>query len=130
LIELGELPSVDALEGHSLVPQLKNSKTVREWPAITSHNQGNHAVRSERWRYIRYADGSEELYDMFNDPQEWTNLAGVASHAGVLAEHRKWLPTVDRQPAPGSQHRILTYDPATGEAVWEGVVVDESKAVK
>ena len=36
----------------------------------------NHGVRSERWRYIRYADGSEELYDMAADPNEWHNLAG------------------------------------------------------
>jgi choline-sulfatase len=120
LNELCALPPVDGLEGHSLVPQLKNSKAKREWPAITSHNQGNHAVRSERWRYIRYADGSEEFYDLQNDPQEWHNLAGDPAHAATIAEHRQWLPKIDQPPAPGSQHRILTYDPATKEAVWEG----------
>jgi choline-sulfatase len=120
LNELCALPPVDGLEGHSLVPQLKNSKAKRDWPAITSHNQGNHAVRSERWRYIRYADGSEEFYDLQNDPQEWHNLAGDLQHATAIAEHRQWLPKLDQPPAPGSQHRILTYDPATKEAVWEG----------
>src|SRR5690606_17759983 len=115
LNELCGLPPVDGLEGHSLVPQLKNSKAKREWPAITSHNQGNHAVRSERWRYIRYADGSEEFYDMQNDPQEWHNLAGDPAHAAPIAEHRHWLPKIDQPPAPGSQHRILTYDSATKE---------------
>lgn len=130
LNELCGLPPVEGLEGHSLVPQLKNSKTERPWPAITSHNQGNHAVRSERWRYIHYADGSEELYDMQNDPLEWTNLASDAKYASVIAEHRKWLPQVDLPPAPGSQHRILTYDPATKEAVWEGKVIKDSELVR
>ncbi|HSH14396.1 MAG TPA: sulfatase [Verrucomicrobiae bacterium] len=120
LNELCGLPPVDGLEGHSLVPQLKNSKAKREWPAITSHNQGNHAVRTERWRYIRYANGAEELYDLVNDPHEWTNLARNKEHAEVLTEHRKWLPTLDLPPAPGSAHRVLTYNRETGAAVWEG----------
>ena len=31
-----------------------------------------------RWHYIRYADGSEELYDFQSDPNEWTNLSSQA----------------------------------------------------
>lgn len=123
LVELCGLPPRTDLEGVSLVPQLQDAAASRERPAITSHNQGNHGVRSERWRYIRYADGSEELYDMLNDPQEWTNLAGQPQFAAVIAEHRKWLPEVDRSPAPDSAHRVLTYDKTTDEAVWEGKVV-------
>ena len=101
LVELAGLPPRKELEGVSLLPQLKSATSKRERPAITSHNQGNHAVRSERWRYIRYADGSEELYDMQNDPNEWTNLAVKGErgalrpeHAAVIAEHRHWLPQV------------------------------------
>lgn len=120
LVELCGLTPRDDLEGHSLVPQLRDAEAPRRWPAITSHNQGNHAVRSERWRYIRYADGSEELYDLDNDPAEWTNLAGEPSRADVLAEHRRWLPKIDVPPAAGSAHRVLTYDATTGTAVWEG----------
>lgn len=130
LNELCGLPPVDGLEGHSLVPQLKDSKAKREWPAITSHNQGNHAVRTERWRYIRYADGSEEFYDMQNDPQEWRNLAGDPAHAATIAEHRQWLPQIDSPPAPGSQHRILTYDSETKEAVWEGKKIEPSARIE
>jgi choline-sulfatase len=120
LVELCGLPARDDLEGVSLVPQLKDPQAPRVRPAITSHNQGNHAVRSERWRYIRYADGWEELYDLENDPNEWKNLAGNPEHATVMAEHRRWLPRIDAPPAPGSRHRVLTYDPATDESVWEG----------
>lgn len=117
------------LEGTSLAPQLKDAKAVRTVPAITSHNQGNHGVRTERWRYIRYADGSEELYDILNDPREWTNLAGRPEHATVLAEHRRWLPKIDLPPASGSANRVLTYDRAKDEATWEGTVVRRSDPI-
>ena len=120
LVELAGLPPRADLEGISLVPQLKDAATKRERPAITSHNQGNHAVRSEHWRYIHYADGTEELYDMQSDPNEWTNIAEKTEFAGILAEHRKWLPKIDLPPAPNSASRVLTYDKATDTAIWEG----------
>jgi choline-sulfatase len=120
LIELCGLSARNDLEGLSLVPQLKNANAKRDRPAITSHNQGNHSIRSERWRYIRYADGSEELYDLAKDPNEWTNLAAKREQAKVIADHRKWLPKIDLPPAPGSANRVLTYTAATDEAVWEG----------
>lgn len=123
LSELAGLPARADLEGISLRPQLADAAAPRLRPAITSHNQGNHAVRGDRWRYIQYADGTEELYDMAADPHEWKNLAGDPDQVAVLAVHRRWLPTIDRPPAPGSAHRVLTYDPATDEAVWENTTV-------
>ena len=123
LIDLAGLPTRDDLEGLSLRPQLADAATPRERPAVTSHNKGNHGIRSEKWRYIVYADGSEELYDMVNDPNEWTNLVADPAHAAVIAQHRKWIPEVQLDPAPGSAHRVLTYDPASDEAIWEGTVV-------
>lgn len=119
LIELADLPAREGLEGLSLAPQLADADTPRERPAITSANKDNLGIRSEKWRYITYADGSEELYDMENDPDEFHNLAGKEKYTEVIAEHRKWIPEVQRDPAPGSAHRILTYDPETDEAVWE-----------
>jgi choline-sulfatase len=123
LLELCGAPARSDLEGISLVPQLKDAKAPRTRPAITSHNQGNHGVRTERWRYIRYADGSEELYDLVQDPREWTNLAARPEHAAIMAEHRRWLPKIDVGPAPGSASRVLTYNAATDEAIWEGATV-------
>jgi len=129
LVQLAGLPERTDLEGLSLVPQLKDAAAKRERPAITSHNQGNHGVRSEKWRYIHYADGSEELYDMQKDPEEWDNLAGKPEYAEVIAEHKKWLPKIDVPPAPNSASRVLTYDKATDEAVWEGKTVKRSDPI-
>lgn len=123
LIDLCGLAPRDDLEGISLRPQLTNAATPRERPAITSHNQGNHGIRSESWRYIRYADGTEELYDMKADPHEWRNLAGRPEHGKVIEAHRKWLPKIDVPPAPKSAQRVLTYDAAKDEAIWEGATV-------
>jgi choline-sulfatase len=124
LVDLCGLPAKESLEGHSLVPQLKDAQAKRPWPAITTHNQGNHSVRTEHFRYIRYADGSEEFYDHRHDPNEWTNLISNSDYAGLVAEHRRWLPKVDLPPAPGSAYRVLTYNKETGVAVWEGKVID------
>ena len=118
LVAAAGLPARDGLEGHSLVPQLRDADAKREWPAITTHNPDNHTVRSTKWRYIRYADGSEELYDMIGDANEWTNLARDPRHAAVKAELAKWLPARSAVHAPGSAARILARD---GDGwVWEG----------
>lgn len=122
LIQLTGLPSRDGLDGHSLKPQLDSPNAKRQWPAITSHNRGNHAIRTDRWRYIRYADNSEELYDMQNDPNEWNNLASSEAVVEVKSQLRDWLPKIDVAPAPGSQHRMLTWDGET--AIWEGQPID------
>lgn len=123
LLELCSREKVVGLEGHSLVPQLRNPNESRPWPAITTHNQGNHAIRSKTHRYIRYADGSEELYDMEADPNEWKNLAKNPGQAKVKANLALWLPKTDLPAAPGSKHRILSYDKLTGIANWEGETV-------
>ena len=120
LLELTGQPARADIEGHSLAPQLRDAAAPRDWPAITTHNQGNHAVRDERWRYIRYADGSEELYDEQSDPNEWTNLAADPAHAAAKARLAKWLPNPDVPAAPGSASRVLRYDPQTGAVTWEG----------
>jgi len=129
LLELTGMPARPDLEGHSLMPQLRDARAPRPWPAITTHNQGNHSIRDERWRYIKYADGSEELYDLQRDPNEWTNLAAVPAHAETKAYLARWQPTIDRLMAPGSASRTLTYNPVTGEVTWEGKPVGKDEPV-
>jgi arylsulfatase A-like enzyme len=95
LNELCTLPAISALDGISLVPLLKDPAQVWDKPALTTHGQGNHALRTERWRYIRYADGGEELYDHTNDPNEWHNLALKPEFESVKTELSKSLPMTD-----------------------------------
>jgi choline-sulfatase len=118
LADLCGVPLPDHLEGHSLVPQLIDASRSRRWPAITTHNADNHGIRSRDWRFIQYADGTEELYDMRKDPNEWENLADDPKMQDVLLEHRRWLPS-SLPPVPGSAHRILTRG-EDGKVVWEG----------
>jgi len=49
-------------------------------------------VRSESHRYIRYANGSEELYDERKDQYEWKNLAELPESAQLKRQLAKWLP--------------------------------------
>lgn len=95
LVEMCELPAVKTLEGASLAPLLKNPDTEWDHVAITTMGYRNHTVRTERWRYIRYADGAEELYDHAADSREWKNLAGDAKHEAVKANLRRRLPQHD-----------------------------------
>ena len=84
----------------------------------TSHNQGNDTVRTEQWRYIRYGDGSEELYDHVTDPNEWTNLVADVKFSATKQDLARWLPKSPAPAAPGSTHRVLVK--YNGMWLWEG----------
>ncbi len=101
LAEMCGLSKPAHLEGRSLMPQLQNVDTERP-PVITTFFENNHAVRSARWRYIRYSTGDEELYDHDADPHEWRNLAGKPAHAEIIKELAQHLPSVNVRTAPGS----------------------------
>ncbi len=102
LLELCRMPPRNNLEGTSLVPLLRSPSAKWDRPALTTFGPNSHSIRSEDWRYIRYADGSEELYDHRRDENEWNNLATQPRYRSVIAEHAKWLPKVNVAPAPGS----------------------------
>ena len=95
LIALANQPANANHEGQSLQPLLENPTQPWDRPALTTFGPGNHAVRSTRWRYIRYVDGSEELYDHESDPHEWNNLADDPDLQDVLQQHRRWLPKTE-----------------------------------
>jgi len=103
LLEYCELPgdpnaggNGKALDGHSLIPLMAASFSG-EWEgpgtaltAVCSQQEleldqpgpvqeQHYSIRSERYRYIRYRNGEEELYDHRYDPYEWFNLAGDPS---------------------------------------------------
>jgi len=98
LCALAGLPRPAHLEGHDITPLLKKPKAEWSYPAVTTHGYQNHAVRNEEWRYIRYADGSEELYHNLMDQFEWNNLASRPEYARQKEEMAKWLPKVNKDP--------------------------------
>ena len=87
LLELTGVNIQEPLDGESLVPVMQQPNEYRRGRHVVSTvGRGNHAVQSTGWRYIRYFDGSEELYDMSNDKQEYFNLAGNKEYASVKAK--------------------------------------------
>jgi arylsulfatase A-like enzyme len=101
LTDLCGLPKPSHVSAESIQPLLRNPKAEWNKPAITTFERNNHAIRTERWRYIHYAKGGEELYDHTVDPYEWTNLAARAEYAATKAELSKWLPKDNAPAVPG-----------------------------
>ncbi len=99
LIELCGLPPKRGLDGESLLPLLQNP-AVRRRPAVVTYLSGNHAVCTSHWRYIRYSDGGEELYDRSADPNEFHNLAARPEREGVKRELARWMPARSAPPRP------------------------------
>lgn len=96
----------DKLDGNSILPLIKNPNTKWSQPVLTSWGYKNYAIRSKNWRYIQYRDGSEELYNHRNDPNEHKNLAGLNEYKEVIEAHKKYIPAYSTLPA--------------GTAVWNG----------
>ena len=92
LVDLCGLPVNQELQGASLVPLIKDPQAEWNHVALTTHHPGNHAIRTERWSYIHYANGGEELYDQQYDPHEFTNLATDPTFTGVVDRLRKFVP--------------------------------------
>jgi hypothetical protein len=85
----------EQLEARSGVLDTKICDDVLAKIRISTHGYKNHTVRTEQWRYIRYAEGGEELYDETPNPYEWTNLATKPEHAATKASLAKFLRTHD-----------------------------------
>ena len=103
LVDLCGLRPNEALEGVSLLPLLKDPKAKWDRPGLCTYGRNNHALRSQQWRYIRYRDGSEELYNHGTDEMEWTNLAGETQYEQVKKALARWLPKVNAEDAPGAK---------------------------
>jgi iduronate 2-sulfatase len=110
LAALAGLPARHEWEGRSLVPLL-DDPVAPGFPAVVSTlGRGNHAVRTGEHRYIRYADGAEELYDHRDDPHEWRNRVGEPGARAIMDGLAAFLPEDDAPADPSALSGLLYND--------------------
>jgi choline-sulfatase len=121
LVELCDLRESPKLDGVSLSPWISQPNKPRTQPAVIEYKRGNAAVRSDTHRLIRYADGSEELYDLRNDPDEWRNIVANREHIEVITSLRSSLPVMwaDSADTKGA----FSFEPETFEWVHKATGV-------
>ena len=132
LTELAGIPAKTDNDGVSLLPLLENPEAAWDHVSLTHLGEpGSYGLSAEEWRYIHYANGDEELYNIKSDPHEWTNLATDSAHAAKLEALRdlaptefaplvepktdsltalKWHPSRNDQPTPASEPDGASFD--------------------
>ncbi|GEA09880.1 sulfatase [Alteromonas sp. KUL49] len=109
LVKMCGLPPNPLNQGRDISPLIDNPNAPWQHAAVTTYGPNNHAVKTEQYRYIRYEDGSEELYDHKRDPNEWDNVADDPSYFQIKAELQAYLPTENAQWSSVSQYRGNDY---------------------
>ncbi len=127
LCDLCGIPVPPHVEGTSIRGLLADPTAAWDRPAITTYLRGNHSVRTERWRYIRYAGGGEELYDHGKDPLEWTNLAGSEESAETRKGLRAFLPSRDAPVAKGRERPAVEKSAAEKRAARKARAAAKAK---
>lgn len=92
LIDACGLPPRKELEGKSLLPLIADPNADWNDAVVSTIGRGTHSLSTDKWRYIRYFDGSEELYDLNNDAHEWFNIANVKEHSSTKKQLAKHFP--------------------------------------
>jgi arylsulfatase A-like enzyme len=92
LNELCNLNSVKNLDGNSLVSLIR--QTAEDWSdlALSTLGINRHSIRDGKWRFIRYANGDKELYNVEEDPEELNNLVLDENYADLVVELEAKLP--------------------------------------
>lgn len=112
ILDICRLPAREHLAGLSLTPLLENPESRTGRAVVTTCDPGNHALTTRDWRYLRYHDGSQELYHTGTDPHEWHNLAAHPGHQVILQELRQHLEQKLGEQAPGSRSQPPTPKPS------------------
>jgi len=101
-VELCGLPKTpQKLEGSSIAKTLANPSKAKDRKVYLPHMfPESYAIMNRDWRYIRYQDGSEELYDVRKDPNEWNNLAQKAKFTEIKKGLASAGPEQFAEPSP------------------------------
>ncbi len=110
LVELCGLPPNPANEGNSLVSLIENPWSASwEYPALSFYGKNNVAVTGNQFRLIQYEDGSQEFYDVHNDPYEWENLAGTGYYHQEIKKMQDFIPAKQAGLSPFSSYDFNEY---------------------
>ncbi len=108
LVELCRLGPDAGLEGQSLAATLRHpARAMDRNVLLCDVLPGGYAIVNNRWRFIHHADGTEELYDVVKDPNEWDNLAAAEKYRPVMAELRRSAPAQFAPAGPDSSQLRL-----------------------
>ncbi|RDV29364.1 hypothetical protein DXV75_02645 [Alteromonas aestuariivivens] len=91
VVSLAGLGRPEHVYGEDLTDMLKQPQATRDRVILNTNGEGNHALRDLQYRYLRYANGDEELYQMISDPLEQINLAGLPAFEPILKKYRRAL---------------------------------------
>ncbi|MEA2522624.1 MAG: hypothetical protein QOI81_2270 [Actinomycetota bacterium] len=114
-------PSTD---GTSMLPLLRDPNAPWRHDFVLEHMEGGNpvptfcGVRTEGWKYVRYATREQELYNLTADPYELQNLAGTPADAQEQAALRARTAVLCQPEPPG-----LDPSPAATSVAWAAIVV-------
>ncbi len=92
VLDLLNIKKPTSLEGESLMPLLKSANAIKKTPAVVTYPRGSYSINTEEWNYIKYKDGSEELYNHKTDLKEFKNLAKDPKYASIMKDFQKYIP--------------------------------------
>ncbi|VGO13637.1 Choline-sulfatase [Pontiella desulfatans] len=143
LCDFAGIPKPDHLDGESLIPLLKDPTAKRD-AAFISYGPENTALQTERYRYIRYEDGSDELYDHRTDPHEWTNQsnnpefselkeqlkASILEFQETTPESNADKPSANKKARPETKAKPAVKSAPTGKYEMRQWAVGKAKAAE
>ncbi|TWU21828.1 sulfatase [Bythopirellula polymerisocia] len=101
LIQLCAVPDGMSRDGVSLAPVLKDPALAKDRDILLpGMKPGEYAMMNQDWRYIHYADDTEELYHVKQDPNEWDNLALHPEYKDIKRELEAAAPQAFASPGP------------------------------
>ena len=98
LTALCGLPENPVVEGVNLTPALKNPAAAED-RFVLQTEEFHYSLINRDWRYTRYDNGEEELYNLRSDPNEWFNLAGNPEFDSLKKTLRNHFPENPKPPA-------------------------------
>ena len=96
MADIAGIPKSPKWEGRSLMPILKQEAENWEEATLTTFSIGSHTISTPHWQLISYFDGSDELYDMVNDPNQFFNLAQQPQKTQMINQLKKHIPEESR----------------------------------